>query len=116
VERHVDVRRIGRARGPGLRPYPDVLRHAWAKSFGGVADHVAALHLSARDAAAFAVLLVALTGQNTSTIVNAPAICRSSMRCASRSTSSATGRLVADGGDHQFPSGGCLLNPLLLVR
>lgn len=37
------------------------------------AAQVTALHLSSRDAAAFVVLLVALTGQNPSTIVNAPA-------------------------------------------
>jgi hypothetical protein len=63
VERHVDVPRTG----------PDLTTHAWARRLGGLMYHVTALHLSTRDAAAFVVLLVALTGQNPSTIINAPA-------------------------------------------
>jgi hypothetical protein len=45
----------------------------WVSSLGPVREHVTALHLSADEAAAFAVLLVGLTGQNRSTILKAPA-------------------------------------------
>ena len=74
IDRHVDVprSRVEWSTGSVLRP--GVMREAWARPFGGVLDHIRALHLSARDAAAFVVLLVALTGQNKSTIVSAPAM------------------------------------------
>jgi hypothetical protein len=45
----------------------------WVSRQGTVQQHVTALHLSSAEAAAFVVLLVGLTGQNRSTILNAPA-------------------------------------------
>ncbi|MGW9210992.1 hypothetical protein ACWGR4_28900 [Embleya sp. NPDC055664] len=64
VERHLDVPRTkGATRAP---------KH-WVSALGSVEDHMTALHLSAVEATAFAVLLVGLTGQNKGTIVNAPA-------------------------------------------
>ncbi|WP_410598069.1 hypothetical protein [Amycolatopsis sp. lyj-23] len=45
----------------------------WVQQLGTVEAHMTALHLSNIEAAAFAVLLAGLTGQNRSTILNAPA-------------------------------------------
>lgn len=45
----------------------------WVSRLGTVEEHVTAVHLSAFDVAAFAVLLVGLTGQNPGTITGAPA-------------------------------------------
>jgi hypothetical protein len=45
----------------------------WVQRLGTVEAHMTALHLSNTEVAAFAVLLVGLTGQNKSTILNAPA-------------------------------------------
>ncbi|WP_162625684.1 hypothetical protein [Mycolicibacterium llatzerense] len=45
----------------------------WVARLGSVDEHLTRLHLSAYDVAAFAVLLVGLTGQNPSTITRAPA-------------------------------------------
>lgn len=45
----------------------------WVHVLGTVEEHMTALHLSGVEVAAFAVLLVGLTGQNKSTILNAPA-------------------------------------------
>lgn len=45
----------------------------WVSRLGTVSEHLARLHLTCMEAAAFAVLLVGLTGQNPSTIAKAPA-------------------------------------------
>jgi hypothetical protein len=45
----------------------------WVAVLGTVEEHITALHLSPREAMAFVVLLVGLTGQNRGTIGNAPA-------------------------------------------
>lgn len=63
ADRHTDVPRYG----PGRQP----LR--WVARLGTVEQHVSALHLSGVEAAAFAVLLVGLTGQNRDAILTAPA-------------------------------------------
>jgi hypothetical protein len=63
VDTHSDVPRTPRQKVPVV----------WAQRLGNTADHLGRLHLSATDVAAFAVLLVGLTGQNTSTIFRAPA-------------------------------------------
>jgi hypothetical protein len=63
VDRYTDVPRYG----PGKQP----LR--WVAGLGTVEQHATALHLSGLEAAAFAVLLVGLTGQNKDAIVAAPA-------------------------------------------
>lgn len=63
VDRYTDVPRYG----PGRQP----LR--WVARLGTVEQHVTALHLSGVEAAAFAVLLVGLTGQNKDAILAAPA-------------------------------------------
>lgn len=64
VDQHADV-----PRHPGGQQTP----LGWVAGLGSVAEHVTALHLGAADAAAFAVLLVGLTGQNRGTILAAPA-------------------------------------------
>lgn len=64
VDRHQDVPRYTSA---GAQP------KRWVAALGTVEEHMTALHLSGVEAAAFAVLLVGLTGQNKSTILNAPA-------------------------------------------
>lgn len=61
VDQHGDVPRTGN------RPVK------WVARLGRVTEHVTALHLSVVEAAAFAVLLVGVTGQNRGTILNAPA-------------------------------------------
>lgn len=58
VPRYLDIRR---------QPRP------WVARLGSVDEHLTRLHLSTYDVAAFAVLLVGLTGQNPSTITRAPA-------------------------------------------
>ena len=63
VDRHTDVPRYGAGKQP-LR---------WVARLGTVEQHVTALHLSGVEAAAFAVLLVGLTGQNRDAILAAPA-------------------------------------------
>jgi hypothetical protein len=63
VDRYTDVPRYG----PGEQP----LR--WVAQLGTVEQHITALHLSGVEAAAFAVLLVGLTGQNRDAIIAAPA-------------------------------------------
>ena len=63
VDRHTDVPRYG----PGKQP----LR--WVAQLGTVEQHVTALHLSGVEAAAFAVLMIGLTGQNRDAILAAPA-------------------------------------------
>ncbi|WP_457149523.1 hypothetical protein [Mycobacteroides abscessus] len=65
VDIHADVPRMAR------RPQPPEI---WVAKLGSVVDHITSLHLSANEAAAFAVLLVGLTGQNPSTIAKAPAV------------------------------------------
>lgn len=45
----------------------------WVSQLGTVREHLSMLHLTCAEAAAFAVLLVGLTGQNPSTIAKAPA-------------------------------------------
>lgn len=45
----------------------------WVRSLGSMEEHFAMLHLNVDDIAAFVVLLTGLTGQNRSTILNAPA-------------------------------------------
>lgn len=65
VDIHADVPRMVR------RPQPPEL---WVAKLGSVIEHITSLHLSANEAAAFAVLLVGLTGQNPSTIAKAPAV------------------------------------------
>ncbi len=62
VDRYTDVPRYG----PGKQP----LR--WVAQ-GTVEQHITALHLTGVEAAAFAVLLVGLTGQNRDAILAAPA-------------------------------------------
>ena len=64
VDRHTDVPRSQNRDGAPMR---------WVSRLGTVAQHLTALHLSALDAAAFAVLLVGLTGQNKGSILTAPA-------------------------------------------
>ncbi|PWK84470.1 hypothetical protein C8D88_10885 [Lentzea atacamensis] len=64
VDRHLDVPRY-ESRGTAPK--------YWVAALGTVEEHMTALHLSAVEAAAFAMLLVGLTGQNKSTILNAPA-------------------------------------------
>lgn len=64
VDRHVDVPRY-RTRG--------TLPMHWVSCLGTVEQHLTALHLSTGEAAAFAVLLVGLTGQNKGTILTARA-------------------------------------------
>ncbi|MBN3459858.1 hypothetical protein JNN96_38195 [Mycobacterium sp. DSM 3803] len=60
---HADVPRTPRQGTPA----------AWVRQLGPPAEHLARLYLTATDVAAFAVLLVGLTGQNASTILDAPA-------------------------------------------
>jgi hypothetical protein len=64
VDRHADVPRSQNRAGAPMR---------WVSRLGTVEQHIGALHLSPLDAAAFAVLLVGLTGQNKSSILAAPA-------------------------------------------
>ncbi|PAX86074.1 hypothetical protein CLM85_08025 [Streptomyces albidoflavus] len=64
VDRHGDVPRY-----PGGRRAP----MRWAGDLGKVGDHMTALHLGLADATAFVVLLVAMTGENGSTVMRAPA-------------------------------------------
>lgn len=45
----------------------------WVRALGSLDEHFAMLHLTGADITAFVVLLVGLTGQNRSTILNAPA-------------------------------------------
>ncbi|WP_404870011.1 hypothetical protein ACI1MP_31040 [Kitasatospora griseola] len=62
VEEHADVPRTPSG-GPQW----------WVRQLGTVAEHVEAVHLSALEIAAFVILLVQMTGENESTITNAPA-------------------------------------------
>ena len=57
----------GHRYGSGKQPL------VWAARLGTVEQHATALHLSGVEAAAFAVLLVGLTGQNRDAIIAAPA-------------------------------------------
>ena len=63
VDRYTDVPRYGTGKQP----------LAWVARLGTVEQHATALHLSGVEAAAFAVLLVGLTGQNRDAIIAAPA-------------------------------------------
>jgi hypothetical protein len=45
----------------------------WVQTLGQVREHQWALHLSLKEAAAFAVLLIGMTGENASTVMRAPA-------------------------------------------
>jgi hypothetical protein len=75
-----DVRRLGKLLSY-VDTHADVPRSKagqhmprwWVSELGTVPDHVFRLYLSGSDVAAFAVLLVGLTGQNPSTIFRAPA-------------------------------------------
>jgi hypothetical protein len=64
IDRYADVPRY---------PKGKRLPRDWVGQLGTVEQHVTSLHLSTDDAAAFAVLLVGLTGQNPSTITSIPA-------------------------------------------
>lgn len=64
VDRHIDLPRYTTGRRNPLD---------WVRQLGTVADHLTCLHLGTDDVAAFAVLLTGLTGENPSTIANAPA-------------------------------------------
>ncbi|MFI7681013.1 hypothetical protein HFP15_36920 [Amycolatopsis sp. K13G38] len=64
VDRHLDVPRYASVSAAPKR---------WVSMLGAVEDHMTALHLSSVEVAAFAVLLIGLTGQNKSTILTAPA-------------------------------------------
>ncbi|MDG4795452.1 hypothetical protein [Micromonospora sp. WMMD1082] len=63
IDRDGDVPRSG-ARGFAV---------SWVRALGSLEAHFAMLYLTSTDIAAFVVLLVGLTGQNRSTIINAPA-------------------------------------------
>lgn len=65
VDRHTDVPRYRSKAKPPM---------FWVSELGTVQQHVTALHLTNREAVAFAVLLVGLTGQNLGTILSAPAV------------------------------------------
>lgn len=62
LDQHDDVPRI-----------PSGVPEYWTRALGGVEQHFGTLHLTSLDAAAFVVLLVGLTGQNLSAVVNLPA-------------------------------------------
>jgi hypothetical protein len=64
VDQHLDVPRYT-STGTAAK--------VWVQQLGTVEAHMTALHLSNIEAAAFAVLLAGLTGQNKSTNLNAPA-------------------------------------------
>lgn len=64
VDRHLDVPRYT-STGTAAK--------WWVQQLGTVEEHMTALHLSGVEAAAFAVLLAGLTGQNKGTILTAPA-------------------------------------------
>jgi hypothetical protein len=63
IDRDADVPRSG----------PRRFAASWVRALGSIEEHFAMLHLSVNDVVAFVVLLTGLTGQNRTTIVNAPA-------------------------------------------
>jgi len=65
VDRHGDVPRYETGKRMPMR---------WVAELGSVRDHMTALHLGSRDAAALVVLLIAMTGENASTVMRAPAV------------------------------------------
>lgn len=75
-----DVQRLGRILDHVER-YGDVPRDLddrhrvpfWVHSLGGVDEHIGRLHLTNTDAVAFVILLIGVTGQNLTTITDAPA-------------------------------------------
>jgi hypothetical protein len=64
IDTHCDVPRYDTAQA---------LPKTWVGALGTVTQHMTTLHLGWADAAAFAVLLVGLTGQNRGTMLRAPA-------------------------------------------
>jgi hypothetical protein len=75
IDRDSDVPRSAPAAGKLRRGRPITrgIPVAWVQACGSLEEHFAMLHLTGHDVAAFVVLLTGLTGQNRSTILEAPA-------------------------------------------